>query len=222
MGTQQIPEILQIARRITDVTREKILDGEIEEGQRLTESFLADMFGVSRSPIREALRMLAHEGFVELLPYRGARVSVIRLKNVHEHYQLKAMLDGYGCYAAAQKLTEEDFATLANNIEESRCYIEEGDFEGMVSANTAFHSLIIESIDNSPLSQYYNSISQNLRRYAELSLGNIDRWGDVIDGHKAIYDALLNKDAVGAFEAANKHAFEAMDRVTHQIGKKNK
>ena len=92
----------------------------------------------------------------------------------------------------------------------------------MVSANTAFHSLIIESIDNSLLSQYYNSISQNLRRYAELSLGNIDRWGDVIDGHKASYDAVLNKEAVGAFEAANKHAFEAMDRVTHQIGKKNK
>ena len=85
MGTQQIPEILQIARRITDVTREKILDGEIEEGQRLTESYLADMFGVSRSPIREALRMLAHEGFVELLHYRGARVSEIRLKNVLEH-----------------------------------------------------------------------------------------------------------------------------------------
>jgi hypothetical protein len=67
---------------------------------------------------------LAHEGFVELLPYRGARVSVIRLKNVQEHYQLKAMLDGYGCYAAAQKLTEEDFATLANNICNAACNLQ--------------------------------------------------------------------------------------------------
>ncbi|NLB83084.1 MAG: GntR family transcriptional regulator, partial [Synergistaceae bacterium] len=115
--TQEIPEILQMAHRITDVTREKILNGEIEEGQRLTESYLADMFGVSRSPIREALRMLTHEGFIELLPYRGARVSVIRLKDVKEHYQLKAMLDGYVCYAVAQTITDEDLVNLANNIE---------------------------------------------------------------------------------------------------------
>ncbi|GAB1428680.1 hypothetical protein MASR2M17_21100 [Aminivibrio sp.] len=105
---------------------------------------------------------MAHEGFDELLPYRGARVSVIRVKNVKEHYQLKTMLDGYVCYAIAQIITDEDIKNLAENIEESRCCLEKEDFKGIVSCNTEFHNLIIEILNNSLLSQYYNSISQNL------------------------------------------------------------
>ncbi len=217
MNYKQLPEMQQMARRVCDATREMILDGQIEEGQRITEAFLSDLFRVSRSPIREALRMLAYEGFVELLPYRGARVSVIHRKNVQEHYQLKGMLDGYGCYLAAGTFEKEDLDALAQNIEETVRHIENRDEDGMRAVNTAFHGQIIEGADNTMLSQYYDSLSQNLRRYAELSLGDDAHWSHVLDEHRAIYGALCRKDALGAFEAANGHALEAMKRVMKKI-----
>lgn len=217
MNYKQLPEMQQMARRVCDATREMILDGQIEEGQRITEAFLSDLFRVSRSPIREALRMLAYEGFIELLPYRGARVSVIHRKNVQEHYQLKGMLDGYGCYLAATSFEEEDLDALAQNMEETVRHIANCDGEGMSSANTAFHGQIIEGADNAMLSQYYDSLSQNLRRYSELSLGDDAHWGNVLDEHRTIYVALCRKDALGAFEAANSHAIEAMKRVLKKI-----
>ncbi len=217
MKVQQFPEMRQMARMVCDTTREMIVSGQIEEGRRITEAFLSDIFRVSRSPVREALKMLAYEGFVELLPYRGARVSVIRRKNVKEHYQLKAMLDGYGCYVAAQTFGVDDLDALAQNIEETVRHIENHDSEGMTSANTAFHGQIIEGADNAMLSQYYDSLSQNLRRYAELSLGDDARWNQVLEEHRGIYDALRRRDAIGAFEAANRHALEAMNRVMQKI-----
>jgi DNA-binding GntR family transcriptional regulator len=217
MNIQQFPEMRQMARMVCDTTREMIVSGQIEEGQRITEAFLSDLFRVSRSPVREALRMLAYEGFVELLPYKGARVSVIRRKNVKEHYQLKAMLDGYGCYVAAQTFGRDDLDALAQNIEETVRHIDMRNYEGMTAANTAFHGQIIEGADNAMLSQYYDSLSQNLRRYSELSLGDDARWEQVLREHRAIYDALCRKDAIGAFEAANRHALEAMERVMNKI-----
>ena len=217
MKIQQFPEMRQMARMVCDATREMIVSGQIEEGRRITEAFLSDIFRVSRSPVREALRMLAYEGFVEVLPYRGARVSVLRRKNVKEHYQLKAMLDGYACYLAAQTFGKDDLDALAQNIEETALHIENRDSEGMTSANTAFHGQIIDGADNTMLSQYYDSLSQNLRRYAELSLGDDARWKQVLDEHRTIYNALCRKDAPGAFDAANRHALEAMERVMKKI-----
>lgn len=217
MNYKPVPEMQQMAKLVCDATREMILGGQIEEGQRITEAFLSDLFRVSRSPIREALRMLAYQGFVELLPYRGARVSVIHRKNVKEHYQLKGMLDGYGCYLAARSFEKEDLDALAQNIDETVRHIENGNGAGMTAANTAFHGLIIEGADNALLSQYYDSLSQNLRRYAELSLGDNARWSQVLEEHRTIYDTLCRKDALGAFEAANRHALEAMKRVMKKL-----
>lgn len=217
MSIQLFPEMRQMARMICDATREMIVNGQIEEGQRITEAFLADLFRVSRSPVREALRMLAYEGFIELLPYKGARVSLIRPKNVKEHYQLKAMLDGYGCYVAAQTFEQHDLEALAQNIEETVYCVAHHDSEGVTAANTAFHGQIIEGANNAMLSQYYGSLSQNLRRYAELSLGDDAGWEQVLREHRAIYDALYRKDAIGAFESANRHALEAMKRVMSKI-----
>jgi len=217
MRTQQLPELYQMARRVCDSLRDMIVCGEIEEGQRITEAYLSELFGVSRSPVREALRMLAYEGFVELLPYRGARVSLIREKNVREHYQLKAMLDGYSAYLAAGTFSRDDLNTLSQIMDDMARCIAGRDVNGLAQANTDFHGLILEGAGNSLLSQYYSSLSHNLRRYTELSLGDDSRWETVLEEHREIFRALEAGDSLGAFEAANKHALEAMERVMKKI-----
>jgi len=208
-----------MARRICEVTKEMIVNSQIEEGQRITESYLSELFGVSRSPVREALRMLAYEGFVELTPYRGARVSVIKSQDIKNHYQLKAMFDGYSAYHAAQSFNEEDLETLEDTIRKMASHIAKQEKDGMARCNMEFHGFMLDAIGNKLLSQLYNSLSQNLKRYTELSLGDEKHWQEVIEEHKTIYEALVRNDALAAFEAAAQHSHKAMERVIEKIGK---
>jgi DNA-binding GntR family transcriptional regulator len=216
--TQHQPiDQIQMAIRVCEATRDMIVRGVLEEGQRITEAYLSELFEVSRSPVREALKMLSYEGFVELLPYRGARVSVIKPQNVKEHYQLKAMLDGYSCYLAAQNFSSADLDCLKQVMNSMEQHVAEGDSEGVAQCNTRFHEFIVEGTDNNLLSQYYSSLSHNLRRYADLSLGDRERWEGILEEHREVYDALLRKDALTAFAAANQHALHAMERVLQKI-----
>lgn len=206
-------EQTQMARRVYEATRDLIIKGEIEEGQRITETYLSELFQVSRSPIREALKMLSFDGFIELLPYRGARVSLIKPKNVKDHYQLKAMLDGYCTFSASLTLSPQDLDYLRKIMDSMELHVQDGDFDKIAQSNTKFHEFIVESSDNELISQYYSSLSHNLRRYADLSLGDSERWGGVLLEHEAIFDALKRKDELAAFKAANDHAHNAMERV---------
>lgn len=207
-----------MATKVYQAIRDMIVSGSLEEGHRITEAYLSELFGVSRSPIREALKMLSYDGFIELMPYRGARVSVIKPQNVKEHYQLKAMLDGYCSFLAAQALSAPDLDYLKEVMDSMEECVSGGDFDGVARENTKFHEFIVECIDNALLSQYYGSLSHNLRRYADLSLGDQSRWSRVLKEHGEIYDALSKKDSITAFTAANRHAMNAMDRVLKKIG----
>lgn len=209
---------IQMATKVYQAIRDMIVSGSLEEGHRITEAYLSELFSVSRSPIREALKMLSYDGFIELLPYRGARVSVIKPQNVKEHYQLKAMLDGYCCFLAAQALSPTDLDYLKEVMDSMEECVSKGDVEGVGRENTRFHELIVECNNNALLSQYYGSLSHNLRRYADLSLGDQSRWSRVLKEHSEIYQALTQKDSITAFTAANKHAMNAMDRVLKKIG----
>lgn len=210
-------EQTQMAKRVYEATRDLIVKGEIEEGQRITETYLSELFQVSRSPIREALKMLSFDGFVELLPYRGARVSLIKPKNVKEHYQLKAMLDGYCTFFASQTLSPQDLDYLRKIQDSMELHVQDGDFEEVARSNTKFHEFIVESSDNDLISQYYSSLSHNLQRYADLSLGDSERWGSVLLEHEGIFEALKRNDGLAAFKAANEHAMNAMERVMKKI-----
>ncbi|MPM13953.1 HTH-type transcriptional repressor RspR [bioreactor metagenome] len=210
-------EQIQMANKVCDATRDMIVRGVMEEGQRITEAYLSELFQVSRSPVREALKKLSYEGFVELLPYRGARVSVIKAKNVREHYQLKAMLDGYSCFLAAQTFSQEDLNSLKQVTDVMARYVAEGDFDGVALSNTKFHQFIVDGAKNTLLSQYYDSLAHNLRRYADLSLGDKERWGRILEEHQEVYDALVRSDGLAAFMAATRHASHAMERVLRKI-----
>ncbi|GEM_PF-296285 len=210
-------EQIQIVEKVLDSTRTLVVKGVLKEGQRITEAYLSGLFGVSRSPVREALKILSYEGFVELLPYRGARVTVLKPENVREHYQLKAMLDGYCCFLAAQRFSSQNYICLKQIMNSMEGYVEESNFEGVTRSNTIFHQYIEENANNSLISQYYNSLSHNLRRYSDLSLGDQDKWIGILNEHQEIYEALCRRDSLGAFDKANRHSLLAMDRVLQKI-----
>lgn len=134
--------------------RSGILEGVYQLGGRLGEVELAEALGVSRTPVREALRRLSAEGLVEVLPNRGARVARWTERDLHEIYELRAMLESYGAARAATRIGGDDVARLAGLCENMEAYAaptSDQDFERLAEANNRFHDIILAAADNTRL-----------------------------------------------------------------------
>ena len=145
---------LPVADHVYQSLREGILGGAYQSGARLGEAGLALALGVSRTPIREALRRLGSEGMVELLPHRGARVARWSERDLMEIYGLRSMLEGHAAGLAAGHLSDVDLARLdelCNTMERVGQRGTGQDFERLAGLNQEFHSIILRAADNERL-----------------------------------------------------------------------
>ena len=214
----KIQEPPQMSAQICDQIRDAILQGHLKEGQRIVELDLTTTLGVSRPPIREALHMLALEGFVEILPYKGARVTKISASTAREHFEIKAMVEGFAGYIAAQRFSESEIRTLQSLHNNMRDQIDTLNVDGVLEANFKYHESIVHGVGNSRISNYYVHLSHNIRRYGTIGLTkNKTVWEQSWLEHGRILDAIRNKDPLRAEEGSRIHAFNASDRVTAHL-----
>ncbi|MGH3327227.1 MAG: GntR family transcriptional regulator [Streptomycetales bacterium] len=139
------------ADRAYDSLRSGILTGEFVFGSRLGEAELAETFGVSRTPVREALRRLSSEGLVEVLPNRGARVAQWSEQDLHEIYELRALLESYGAARAASRIEAGEIARLARLCDEMEAVAAPGpsrDLERLAILNGHFHDAVLRAAGN--------------------------------------------------------------------------
>ena len=182
-----------------------IVEGRIAPGSRLPEEMIADMAGVSRTPVREALRRLALEGFVEVSPNRGARVLDWSERDVITVYQNREQHEPYAASLAATNRTEEQLAQLQNLAEHMFRLVEERSIDELADCNARFHELLLEASGNPQLLQVTRPLLLRplaLRVYRHYDLAAIRR---AMDYHREIANAVEAKDAPWAQATMSSH-----------------
>jgi len=175
--------------------REYIVEGNLDGGARVPERQLCEMLGVSRTPLREALKVLASEGMVDLLPNRGARIRMLSEQDIHELFDLMAGLEALAGRLACEDITDEEIAAIERVHHEMYVFYLRRDMHGYFEANQLIHRKIVEAARNNALTFAYESYSGRIRRirYAANLAAKRDRWGEAMREHEAILDALRRR-----------------------------
>ena len=196
-----------------------IVSGEIREGQRIVESDVSRIFGVSRSPIREALKMLEIDGLIELIPYRGVVVSHITPKEVRESLEIKGMVEGFAAWVGAREFDRDIISQLESILVELERHIRNGKRQKVQEVNTRFHHLMIEKVHNEKLLKYYEGVAKSIRRFYTISFTISSGWKFSLSEHEAILNSIKKKDPAAAERHARQHAYNTIDRVLSRLEK---
>jgi len=175
--------------------RDFIVEGNLAAGARVPERLLCERFGISRTPLREALKVLASEGLIELLPNRGARVRRIGEREMIELFDVMGGLEALAGRLACERITEAGFAEIERLHHAMYGHYLKRDLHGYFACNQAIHDRIVEAADNAALKATYASFAGRLRRarYSANLDANRDRWGEAMREHEEILDALRRR-----------------------------
>ena len=183
----------------------QILKGSIIPGTRMMEVELAEEMGVSRTPIREAIRKHEKEGLVTIEPRRGAYASMISTEDMVEILEVRQDLEGLAAYFAADRMTKsqmDELKQVSNNYNKA---VKEGNMEAMIKHDTRFHHIIVESCHNKILVQMIEQLQELVLRFRYIYYDNFRRAENMPEEHEAIVAAIAEGDAGKARAAADIH-----------------
>lgn len=185
--------------------RNLILTGKIEPGTRMMEIELAEEMGVSRTPIREAIRKLEEEGLVVIEPRKGAYVSEISVPDIVNILEVREHLDGLTAFFAAQRISEKGKESLVEASEKFNVAVESGDMDEMIRFDTLFHKIIVDETNNSYLINIVERIQELVLRFRYIYYKDFKRAEEMPDEHKIITNAIISGDAETAKEESELH-----------------
>ncbi|MFJ8633381.1 GntR family transcriptional regulator [Streptomyces sp. NPDC093568] len=179
-----------IRERVLATLRQDIIAGRLRPGDRLVERELADRFGVSRVPVREAIRALVAEGFVHFETPRRTVVRRLTPADVKELFELREALEVYAAGLAASRATAEDLAELRELLRGAARATEAGDAERITDVNTRFHNRILAMAGNSLLTSVMEPVDGRLRWLTRQN----EEWPQLLEEHKDLYEAIASGD----------------------------
>ena len=179
---------------VFNTLREAILKGELQPGERLMELQLASKLGVSRTPIREAIRMLEQEGLAVTMPRKGAEVARMTLKDMEDVLEVREALDELAARIACAKIHDEQLENLKSIRDEFKKSLDSGDVKKIAEEDVRFHDAIYEATDNAKLIALTNNIREQMYRYRVEYLKDQNNYPILIAEHDAIVNALEQRD----------------------------
>lgn len=185
--------------------RNAILNGDLEPGQRLMELHLAEQLGVSRTPIREAIRKLELEGLVSMIPRKGAYVGEVSIKDILDVLEVRMSLEGLAASLSAQRMDKEQLEQLGNVIEEFEEYKDCKDKDVMAKLDRRFHDLIINGSNNNKLIQLIQGIHEQFQRFRVIYFNEYTHYEELNQHHKEIYNAIVERDSSKAQISSENH-----------------
>lgn len=198
-------EYLPLRDVVFNTLRQAILKGELEPGERLMEIQLADRLGVSRTPIREAIRKLELEGLVLMIPRKGAEVAKISEKSLRDVLEVRRSLEELAIELAIQRMTEEDMQTLVNAQEAFRQAVQEGDAMTIAETDEHYHDVIYNGTNNSRLVQMLNNLREQMYRYRLEYIKDSDKRQILVVEHDLILKAIQEHRVTEAKTAIREH-----------------
>lgn len=203
---------------IVESVREAIIKGELEPGERLTEPDLAERFGISRTPIREAFRQLESEGFLKVVPRKGALVTPITEKDVREFYEIKGVLEGYAARRAARKLTDKEIDRMEALNNALGKYAADGDQKNLFRAHNEFHETFVRAAGNEKLSLLIANLVHQFQRF-RIALSIYGGIQTSIEQHRELIAACRRRDADEAERLARLNAETGGEMLIREIGR---
>ncbi|MFO7765333.1 MAG: GntR family transcriptional regulator [Pelovirga sp.] len=211
MKTKQIERHQTLREKILETIRESILKGTLKPGEKVAEPELAERFGISRTPIREAFRQLESEGYLTVIPRKGAVVAALSERDVQEFYAIKSILEGYAASLAANNLKEKDLDRLEAVNKKLSALASEGDVRSFYRVHNEFHEIFLKAADNNKLYELIHQLGMKFNRLRMASLSVKGRMEISVEEHEKLLDAFRRKDGAAA---------EDLVKKTAQIGSK--
>lgn len=216
----KINEYLPLRDIVFQTLRNAIITGEFQPGERLMETQLAEKLGVSRTPIREAIRKLELEGLVIMVPRKGAQVAQFTEKDIQDVLEVRAALEALAAKLACKRMDDRSFLKLQLAIAEYSYAAKNKDLETMIEKDVEFHDIICNATQNDKLIQMFNNLKEQVNRYRITYIKNAEDSETVVAEHTAILQALQNRDEETASSLASKHIYTQCASITDLV--KNK
>ena len=201
----EMNEYLPLRDVVFNTLRQAILRGELQPGERLMEIQLAQRLGVSRTPVREAIRKLELEGLVLMIPRRGAEVAEITRQDLEHVLEVRAALEELAVKDACEHITDEQLQDLKKAANEFKRSLEGTDLVACAEADIHFHEIIYAATNNKRLVQMLNNLREQMYRYRMENLKDKRTYRTLVEEHDAIRRALKKHDKEKAGAAINVH-----------------
>ena len=201
----KVEEFLPLRDVVYKKLRRAILLEELKAGERLREIHLADKLGVSRTPIREAIRKLELEGLVIMIPRRGTIVAEITEKSVKEVLEVRRVLDMLSAELACERIGDAGKEALKKACQEFEEATKSGDLREIAQKDVALHSIIVEATGNGVLRQMLGNLSEQMYRYRVKYLKDDSRYQILLKEHQGIYESIIAGDKETASRLAKEH-----------------
>lgn len=198
-------EYLPLRDVVFNTLRQAILRGELKPGERLMEIQLANKLGVSRTPIREAIRKLELEGLVLMVPRKGAEVAEITEKNMLDVLEVRKALEELAAELACERITKEQIQEMKVAAREFENTLKSGDVTKIAEADVRFHDVIIFATDNSRLVTLVNNLREQMYRFRVEYLKQKECYPQLLKEHEAIMEAIEKRDKTAACEIVGSH-----------------
>jgi len=190
---------------IFDKIREDILNDKYKTGEKIVEAKLADELGVSRTPVREALKQLELDGLIDNIPNRGVVVKGISKQDIEDIYTIREAIEGVGVRWAIERMEDEVLESLKEIYELMEFYTFKKDVDKIFELNTKFHETIYHATNSRYLEQILTDFQLFIKSTRNKSLHSDGRMDEALKEHKIVLDAFLARDADAAVEATVKH-----------------
>lgn len=217
MNKINIEEYKPLRDLVFENLREAILSGELLPGQRLMEIQLAEKLGVSRTPVREAIRKLELEGFVVMLPRKGAYVADISIKEIIEVLEVRAILEGLAANLATDRMSDEDINKLEEIVNSTN---EKLTTEELLKKDVEFHECIFKASNNKKLHSIITSLWEQVYRFRVTYISNQESISTIIEEHKQILSAIKSRNSNLAEQYAKEHIEKAAQFILNKTLKK--
>lgn len=213
----KMDEFLPLRDVVFNTLRQAILTGDLKPGERLMEIHLANRLGVSRTPIREAIRKLELEGLVTMIPRRGAEVAQITEKSMNDVLEVRRALDALCVELACDRISEEEVKSLKAACDYFERAVRGKDAKKIAQADVELHDIIVKATGNARLIQLVNNLSEQMYRYRYEYIKDASQHGRLIEEHRVIYESIVRKDKVTATQAAKVHIDNQEKAIIKQI-----
>ncbi|NLY48728.1 MAG: GntR family transcriptional regulator [Clostridiales bacterium] len=214
---KEIADTYSLRARVYNTIRDKILSGEYKENEELKENALASELGVSRTPVREALRQLELEGLVNIIPNKGAYVTGITKKDIYDIYTIRSYLEGLCARWACKNITNAQIEALEEILYLSDFHARRSHFDQLVELDNKFHDLLYKASGSKILDHVLSDFHQYVERVRKVSLSRPYRAVQSSKEHAAIVEAIKKRDGALAETLAQEHMKNTIKYITEQV-----
>lgn len=204
---------------VFETMREAIISGQLRPGERLMEAQLAEEMGVSRTPVREAIRKLELEGFVVMIARKGAYVADLSTKDIADVFEIRSALEALAAGLAAERITDEEMEDLQRILVKVSESAESHDLEALINVDTEFHDVLYKASRNNRLVQIISNLREQIQRFRSTTLASPGRMKNALEEHKKIVDAISERNVALAMQLAQEHIENAENSMMESIRK---